>query len=221
MKPPFSFGEGAFFANVDGPVRAVRSYLGANSGPLTQTDHFFYAQREEMTTYTRVHALPAGGLVLLDYAPAAAGMLYSNDLQPAAVVIDGVPDSFATGALTWELITGPQGSLMTSLRVDTNVSPFVLSSYYSDDATPATVQCTGDPFEVGTSGSWVTSPLPPTDPLLGATHHLARTLVFYYDAPGATPQTAALRAQQGSTPLEVTTRPVTRLERQLGRGERY
>jgi hypothetical protein len=31
----FSDGRGAFIANIDGPVRAIRSYVGANSGPYT------------------------------------------------------------------------------------------------------------------------------------------------------------------------------------------
>lgn len=37
--------EGAFVANIDGPVRAIRSYVGANSGPLTQRTHVMYRDR--------------------------------------------------------------------------------------------------------------------------------------------------------------------------------
>ena len=43
---------GAFIANIDGPVRAIRSYLGANSGPLTQRD-LFYDHREDIVTQLR------------------------------------------------------------------------------------------------------------------------------------------------------------------------
>ena len=40
----FNDAEGAFIANKSGPVRAIRSYIGANSGPLTQREHIFYEQ---------------------------------------------------------------------------------------------------------------------------------------------------------------------------------
>ena len=35
----------------DGPVRAIRAYIGANSGPFTGRQHIFYQRREEITTY--------------------------------------------------------------------------------------------------------------------------------------------------------------------------
>ena len=38
----FADGEGAFIANIDGPVRGIRSYVGANSGPLTERTHVMY-----------------------------------------------------------------------------------------------------------------------------------------------------------------------------------
>ena len=54
----FNDAEGAFIANKSGPVRAIRSYIGANSGPLTVRQHVFYERREDITTYLRVHAIP-------------------------------------------------------------------------------------------------------------------------------------------------------------------
>jgi hypothetical protein len=77
----FSNGEGAFFANISGPVRSIRSYMGANSGPLTQRDHLFYEGRQDITTFLRVHAIP-GVMDLYDYSPGAIGMIYHNDLNP-------------------------------------------------------------------------------------------------------------------------------------------
>ena len=92
----FSLGEGAFIANKDGPVRAIRSYLGANSGPITQRDHFFYERRQDMHTYLRVH--PISGLIdLYDYSTNAIGMVYFNSLNTTGVTIDGVPDTVAPG----------------------------------------------------------------------------------------------------------------------------
>ena len=55
----FDDGEGAFLANINGPVRAIRSYIGANSGPYTERTHIFYAQREDIVTDLRVHPIPA------------------------------------------------------------------------------------------------------------------------------------------------------------------
>jgi hypothetical protein len=52
----FSAAEGAFIVNKSGPVRALRAYIGANSGPYTGRLHVFYARRELITTYLRVHA---------------------------------------------------------------------------------------------------------------------------------------------------------------------
>ena len=64
-------------------MRAIRSYIGANSGPLTQRDHIFYARREDIRTFLRVHAIP-GVLDFFDYSSAAIGMTYRNNATPAA-----------------------------------------------------------------------------------------------------------------------------------------
>ena len=40
----FSAGDGGYATNIDGPVRVIRSYLGANSGTYTQREHLFYRQ---------------------------------------------------------------------------------------------------------------------------------------------------------------------------------
>ena len=74
----FDAGEGAFLANINGPVRAIRSYIGANSGPYTERTHIFYAQREDIVTDLRVHAIP-GVMDFFDYSDAAIGMKYAND----------------------------------------------------------------------------------------------------------------------------------------------
>ncbi len=56
----FNAGEGAFITNTGGPVRAIRSYVGANSGPNTQREHVFYDRREDIRTNLRVHTIPIG-----------------------------------------------------------------------------------------------------------------------------------------------------------------
>jgi hypothetical protein len=54
----FSAGDGGYATNVDGPVRVIRSYLGANSGTYTQREHIFYRRTERVQTFLRVHAIP-------------------------------------------------------------------------------------------------------------------------------------------------------------------
>ena len=54
----FTQGPTAFIANKDGPVRAIRSWVGANSGMLTQRDEIMYEQKQEQTTFWRVHSIP-------------------------------------------------------------------------------------------------------------------------------------------------------------------
>jgi len=202
----FSDGEGAFFANIDGPVRAIRSYIGANSGPLTQRLHLYYEGRQDVTTFLRVHNI-SGMLDMYDYSPDASGMTYYNSNNTGGVSIDGVPDSVAPGLPLWELVTGAQGSLTITGLIDTDISPFTPTNYYDDDTTPQHRQCTGDDFEYGQSGVWMDFGLPNTDPSLGAFNNLTATRIVYYDPPGATVQDAQARAAQALTPLVVTAGP--------------
>ncbi len=200
----FSNGEGAFFANKSGPVRAIRSYLGANSGVLTQRDHQFYERRHDITTFLRVHSIP-GVMDLYDYATNATGMAYFNNLNTNGVPINGSPDVVAPGPIQWEMVTGPHGTLMFSHAVQTDINPFAHTSYYSESLIPLASSCTGDGLDFGTSGLFINQQIPSTDPGLGATNHLTVTRTVYYDAPGQTVVTAAIRHQQATTPVSVTT----------------
>jgi len=204
----FDDAEGAFIANKVGPVRAIRSYIGANSGPNTQRDDIFYAQREDITTDLRVHAIPSV-MDFFDYSPAASGMTYYNDLNTGGVTIDGVPDSPALGPITWEMVTGAQGSLVMSGLFATNISPFSYSSYYLDDTTPPVTQCTGDAFSYGSSGPYLNTPVPCTDPGLACTSNLRTTRTMYYEAPGATVAQAQALDARARTPLSVAVKPLT------------
>ena len=203
----FSAGEGAFFANKSGPVRSIRSYLGANSGPLTQRDHLFYAGRQDITTFLRVHAIPSL-MDLFDYSPAATGMTYRSDLDPQGVVVDGVPDAVSPGDIRWEMVTGGQGSVIVAHSVETDIPALAYTSYYSDDTTPGVRQCTGDAFEYATSGLWIDAGIPNTDPSQGAYQVLRSTRVVYYDPPGQTVADAEHRFEQATTPLAIATAPL-------------
>jgi len=197
----FNDAEGAFIVNKNGPVRAIRSYIGANSGPSTQREHVFYDRREDVRTYLRVHAIP-GVMDFFDYSPAASGMNYSNDLNPAGVTIDGVPETLgATGAPVWEKVDGPQGSLTSVHSVATSFPTPTAVGYYLDDATPSVTQCTGDAFAYGSSGNRVTSNLPDTDPSSGTTNTLVSTRTMFFDSPGQTAADAQLANDRVVKPL--------------------
>ena len=202
----FSAGEGAFFANKDGPVRGIRSYMGANSGPLTQREHLFYKQRQDVTTFLRVHAI--GGIMdLYDYSPDATGMRYHNNLNLNGVTVDGSPDAVNAGAIVWEMLTGFQGTVIVSHSVITDINSFSYTSYYSDTTRPSVTQCTGDSYEYGTSGVWKNQAIPNTDPNMHPYYHATGKRVVNYEEPNQTVETAALRHQQASTPLVIMVAP--------------
>ncbi len=205
--------EGAFVANKSGPVRAIRSYIGANSGPRTQRDHIFYAERQDIRTYLRVHAIPSV-IDFMDYSPAASGMTYYNSLNTGGVTIDGVPETPAAGAITWEAVNGPQGAVVQAGTVTTDIPGFSYTSYYLDDVTPdlsAEAQCTGDAFAYGSSGVYVNNSVPNTDPVVGAANTLNTTRFMYFKAPYASGAAAVAGAaaltQQATTPLTYSLAP--------------
>jgi hypothetical protein len=200
----FDDAEGAFVTNKVGPVRAIRSYIGANSGPLTQREHIFYEQREDIRTFLRVHAIP-GPWDFFDYSAAASGMTYRNNLNTGGVTIDGNPDTPVDGLLTWESVDGPQGGLSMAHSVVTDISGLNNTSHYLDDSTPGTgaeTQCTGDAQAFGESGPWVNSGLPNTDPRTTPFNSLASTRTIYFEEPGKA--NGAARAQQAASPFQFT-----------------
>jgi hypothetical protein len=195
----FDDGEGAFVANKVGPVRAIRSYIGANSGPLTQREHIFYEQREDIRTFLRVHAIP-GPWDFFDYSTAAGGMTYRNNLNTGGVMIDGNPDTPTDGKLSWESVDGPQGGLSMVHTTSTDIPNPTITSHYLDDSTPGTgaeTQCTGDVQAFGESGPWISSNLPNTDPRSTPFNSLASTRTIYFEAPGKA-DGAARAAEVGS-----------------------
>jgi hypothetical protein len=202
----FSNAEGAFIVNKSGPVRAIRSYVGANSGPLTQRDNIFYERRQDIRTYLRVHTI--GGMMdFFDYSPDATGMTYYNDLNTSGVAINGVPDSVALGALQWQMVTGTHGSLMMASSLTTNITGLAPTSYYLDDSTPGVVQCTGDAFAYGSSGAMINQTIPCTDPAHGCSEFLRGVTTIYYAGPGVTVGEAESLNEQAKTPLTYATAP--------------
>jgi hypothetical protein len=190
-------------AHRTGPVRAIRSIVGAASGQLTQRDRLFYQQREDTVTHLRVHGI-AGIMNFLDYSAAAIGMTYRNNANPDGVTIDGNPDPVKPARLSWETVDGPQGGLSIVHSVDTDIANLSLSSYYLDDSTPdqpLEAQCTGDAAALGSSGPRVDEPIPNTDPRGIPLNFLTSRRTTYFEAPGEADGPA--REAQASSPFEV------------------
>lgn len=181
----FSEGEGAFITNKDGPVRAIRSYLGANSGVITQRDHFYYEKREDIVNYLRVHGI-SGIMDFFDYSPAASGLTYYDNNNLSGVIVDGNNDGMIAGRLEWQMLTGNQGSVALVNLLNTNISGLNPTSYYLDSANPGTIQCTGDAQAYGSSGFWVNQSLPNTDPLNGTAKDFVLSTYLYFGTPGLT-----------------------------------
>ena len=212
----FSTAEGAYVTNKSGPVRALRSYLGANSGPLTQRDHMFYDRREDIVTHLRVHAIPVGIMDVFDYSPQAIGMTYTNDLNPGGLTIDGVADDANEDGLhQWEFVTGPQGSLVMT---GTFVSSLELQGarfFWADDTQASFDQCSTstiidapDDSALGTSGVWLEGALPNTDPKNGVSDHILATRTIYYREPGLSLDGALELVAGAQLPVQVIARAV-------------
>lgn len=201
-------GEGAFIVNKSGPVRAIRSYVGANSGPNTEREEVFYAQRADIRTDLRVHAIPSV-MDFFDYNANATGMTYRNDLNTGGVTIDGVPDTVAAGQVQWEMVNGTPGSLIMSGSYATNIAGFAYTSYYEDNSTTPTTQCTGDPFAYGASGPYINTAIPCTDPGLGCTTTLHSVRTMYFEPPGATVADAQALDARARTPLAYSISPLS------------
>jgi len=149
----FSESENAFVISKAGPIRYIRSYMGANSGPLTQRSHIFYSGRHDITTDLRVHSI-GGFYDTFDWSSSADGMIYRNDLNVMGVITDGIPDQLNEGDIQWEQLTGEQGTITTIHRRTTNIAndEAVFSSYYDDNMVNPVSHCTGDGQSWGESG---------------------------------------------------------------------
>ncbi|HTU15515.1 MAG TPA: hypothetical protein VMF31_09980 [Solirubrobacterales bacterium] len=217
----FSRGGGGFVAAIDGPVRAIRSYIGANSGSYTQRDQIYYRGRMDNNTYLRVHQGITDFIMAMDYSEAAFGMTYRNSLNEIGATIDGGGGSEGldglAGPLMWEQTTGAQGSVTSVARIVSDVPNMTFTSYYQDNMSPPSgnnaITCSGDDHAIGASGPRIkmqgsgfnTDPvLPPTPPSTKVNSFTGHRYT-YYGAPGETVDTAKLRSRQVDSPLTVAT----------------
>ncbi|MGA7436357.1 MAG: hypothetical protein WBW44_12185 [Solirubrobacterales bacterium] len=217
----FSRGQGAVVANIDGPVRAVRSFVGANSGTYTQRDQIYYESRVDTNTYLRVHEGITDFVLAMDYSEDAFGMTYRSSTNEAGVTIDGQPDEGVDGQtlegnIFWDQATGVQGSLTNVSRVDSDIPGLTYGTFYEDNMTPPAnkraILCSGDDHAIGASGPRLKMPgfgfntdptRPPTAPSTEV-NNLTGHRTTYFSGPGATAETGKLRSRQVETPLVVS-----------------
>ncbi len=208
-------GEGAFVANISGPVRAIRTYIGANSYKYTVNTDIFYPDRQDTVTELRGHAgLPGYGSAD-DFATNTTGLTYSDPVNNR-VAIDGKPDAvtpitFTTGSTApaaWQMVSGTQGSLVTVRTIDTDIAGLNAATVYEDQNPASPPQCTGDAAAWGQDGMNITSPtgsVPVTDPTLTST---PATLVLhryrFFQPPNLPATTAATIDTQARTQIQTT-----------------
>ncbi len=199
----FTAAEGAFIANINGPIRAIRSYLGANSGPATQRLHIFYKQRQYIYTYLRVHSGITGPRATYNYAPTATNMTYYNQNETNGVSIDGFPDVISSNAPSWEMVTGGHGTLIFENITDSDIPGFNQVEYYNDNKNENPP--TGSSYYFGMHGPWVNmNNLPVTDPLIDPNHkYLNSTLIITYEGINKTIVDAYNIHNQITAPLQI------------------
>jgi hypothetical protein len=218
----FRRGEGAFVTNTDGPVRAIRDFVGANSGPHVQRQHVFYGGLEVINTFLRVHPIP-GVIDFFDYSAAGIGLTYENGVMtpsglvhgtpPGGVTIDGQPDA-VTGAGAaqvdgFESVDGPQGGLSMPQRLLTNNPDPAYRLGYRDGNVTGQDLCNGDDEELyGASGPQLNSAVNNTDEAGrdfwggGQFVNLFYQRSIYYEAPGEADGPRRLTEMQ--QPLELS-----------------
>lgn len=208
-------GEGAFVANISGPVRAIRSYIGANSYLYTVNTEIYYPDRQDSIIDLRGHAgLPGYGSAD-DFVTGTSGLTYS-DPKNTGVPVEGTPDpvmpiSYTTGSSApeaWQMVTGAQGSVVTVRTLDTSVTGLNVTTVYQDQNPASPAQCTGDAAAWGQNGTNVTSPVnsvPVTDPTLSSTPATFVThRLRYFRDPHLTPAAAAAINAQALAPVQTT-----------------
>ncbi|MCB0857903.1 MAG: hypothetical protein KDB57_07270 [Solirubrobacterales bacterium] len=185
--------EGTYVTVIDGPVRAIRSYMGANSGPYVEDVHLYYPDREDRRVNVRVHPIPQM-YVWTDYSDAALGMTYRDQKNLTGVTIDGVPgqvngqpgddsidlfdhEDFSDGTYAWQQVSGDKGTTTTLATAESSATPETFPAfkgfkgYYLDDSTPTDNagerQCGGDLKAYGASGFGIDGVYPNTDPIFG------------------------------------------------------
>lgn len=208
----FSAGAGMHIASFDGPIRAIRSWIGANSGSLITRTHTFYEQMDEITTHFRVHPI-RGIMGYYDFSTEAADMTFYNQHNLSGVAVDGSPDLIDTTFANWSLLAGDQGSILMYQQIASNFPIDTIFSYYADQANSPVEQCIGDPHEVAANGWWIGQNLPNTDPRLSNDdYQLVLTRKNFFLGQNKTPATTQYLLDYLDSPLLLNEASVSAIE---------
>ncbi len=168
----FSESRGAIVTSTDGPVRAIRSVMGSNSGTFNQISVKFTESRADYSFDFRVHNFsnaPCAGFVdAFDLNQTASGqMTYYNNIYPGGFAVDGNQDNQPNVSVRdWELIKGVHGAIVAAYDYSTNIpitnrgdvcgptdtGRGAVESYYDDGGANPLHNCTGDNQAHGTFG---------------------------------------------------------------------
>ena len=201
--------------SIGGPVRAIRSYIGANSYKWTVNTDIFYPDREDSVTELRGHAGLPGFAGADDLATNLTGMTYS-DAANTGLTIDGVPDTSTPPRpprrrAGIELADGLGGRGLARHDPLARHRHHAASSSPPSTSTrrrPARRPCTGDASYWGQFGTSTVSPVnnvPITDPTLIAVPNNFLAHRFRYFAGPNTPAAAAAGLEaQTKSPIQTT-----------------
>ncbi|MEM1323660.1 MAG: T9SS type A sorting domain-containing protein [Bacteroidota bacterium] len=222
----FSQSRGPIVNSFDGPVRAIRSVMGSNSGTYNQLTAKFTKYRVDYRLDFRVHNFLsrdcAGFVDAFDFSSNATGMTFYSNQSTSGLSIDGNQDFILSTALNnWELVTGPHGSIAACYDYETNIpagsssticnSGFsnlqAVENYYDDAGTSTVHSCSGDGAAYGSFGfrmfTDVCTDQRFKNPCTFYGEYFIQERSHYYLAPGATTTMAATYANYVKHPLEV------------------
>ena len=140
----YTHGQTAFIASKVGPIRAIRSIVGANSGVLTVRNNIMYEQLEETITSMRVHPIP--GLMYYMNFKKDTPLTFYNCKNKKGFDVSGQMDenekNFDKNFCDWEMVTGPSGTYLRTIGFDlayhlpSEDPGLFLESWYYDNANP-------------------------------------------------------------------------------------
>lgn len=135
-----SFYEGnkCFIANKSGPVRAIRSYMGAGDNPYFQRTHFFYEKRQDISTKVNIDESAQVYGDVWETDETNGSILYRNNIDVSVLPLiefdednDLISSTLYTEIpLQWELFTIPgEGAIISTHELISNYSDLSAQGY--------------------------------------------------------------------------------------------
>ena len=199
----FSAGAGTHITSKDGPLRAIRSVMGANSGNLLQRTYKFYPSWVEIQTNWRVH--PVRGIMEnIDWHSDLKDFTYYNANHLDGLPMDGVLDeTFVDSYSDWELISGPAASIWVQSLIESDFPIDTIFQYYLDEWESQTELCVGDEHALGQCGFFIRQQIPNTDPRALPWYNLNYKQVVHFLPPNTTPEMALFLKDRMQNEYEV------------------